>query len=123
MSIPESVILDSEAAVKAFLVTAAKMRECEYDLNEVVEEVFRVIGGSDEVFSFDTESPHDLLHGLQLDDAMKLSGAVATLAHALKTECMRLKMYDERGRLGYRPTGWLTEGTIVLTRSDIAEGI
>lgn len=123
MPMPETIILDSEGAVKTFIRSAAKMRECEYDLNDVVEEVFRVIGGSDEVFTQDTQSPHDLLHGLQLDDAMKLSGAVATLTHALKEECVRLKMYDERGRLGYRPTGWLTEGTIVLTRNDIAEGI
>lgn len=123
MALPETVILDSEVAVKAFLVAAAKMRECEYDLNEVVDEVFRVIGGSDDVFKTEYKSPHDLLHGLDIGDAAKLAGAVATLAHELKTECMRLKMYDERGRLGYRPTGWLTEGTIVLTRSDIAEGI
>jgi len=43
-SFPDVVILASEKAVKKFLVSAAKMTQCEYDLNEVVEEVLIAVG-------------------------------------------------------------------------------
>lgn len=119
---PDVVILPSEKAVKKFLVAAAKMTQCEYDLNEVVEEVLVAVGLPSrperaEVLVASVDDDH-----LSVRDAEILTKAKLELAHDLGEQCTQLGLYDEQGTLGYRPTGWLLDADIVLTRGDLHEG-
>lgn len=119
---PDVVILPSEPAVKKFLVAAAKMTQCEYDLNEVVEEVLVAVGLPSrheraEVLLATVDDNH-----LSVRDADILTRAKLELAKELGDQCTQLGLYDEQGVLGYRPTGWLLDADIVLTRGDLHEG-
>jgi hypothetical protein len=117
MTKPTTVILDSEEAIKQFHERASLMRVCEFDIEEVVQTVFRDISGDPHQ---KVDVPYaDTVEDLEEDDRMLLNSAVSRLSHTLQNECKRLGMYDEQGRLGFTPTGWVGSGSIVLTSDEL----
>lgn len=116
---PDLVILASEQAIKKFRIATAKMTECDYDIEEVVEEVLAAVGSP---YGMGHIVANPTINHLNVRDADILTRAKLDLSKELGEQCTQLGLYDEQGVLGYRPTGWLHTGDIVLTRGDLHEG-
>ena len=122
---PRAVILGTRDIVEAFYTEASKMSVCEYDIDEILQIIFKTIGSAE----CGDPAPSDqsgMLRNLRLyqrinysllneHDATILRRATNTLARKLHDQCVVLGMYDEQGRMDYYPTGWLCQYDIVLT--------